>query len=457
MFSWRWKLFLIFVIISVTPLIIFYFTMLMFINISYIDNKKASLLGHAEALASGISRNGLPHTSTISYITNETSHGLRILVVDYAGLVLQDSAGSYNGRILEIPEVANAIERGSVASTRQDEQKIYAASAIGHENGYTAAVLLVASIENISNSVQMNQPAIMFTLIVIIIMTALSLVISGLVLAPLNNFLRVVSMAAEGRFEERIELKGQDEFTRLGQAFNNMAERLAQSESSRDEFVSNVSHELKTPLSSIKVLTESILIMEIVPRRMYNEFLKDINSEVDRMTNIVNGLLNLVKLDQREMALSLAPTNISRLVEDILKRLSPLARQKKLALIYENMRSVTTLADEMKLTLAISNVVENAIKYTNPYGTISVRVDSDHQFAFINVTDTGIGIAEEDQAKVFSRFYRADKTRNRETGGTGLGLAISHSTMLMHGGSIRLSSKEGEGSTFFIRLPMRRQ
>jgi signal transduction histidine kinase len=144
------------------------------------------------------------------------------------------------------------------------------------------------------------------------------------------------------------------------------------------------------------------------------------------------------------------------LVEGILKRLSPLAEQKEIVLLYEDVREVTIDADEMKLSLAISNIVENGIKYTHRKGTVKVIVDADHQNAFITIQDTGIGIVEEEQSKVFTRFYRVDKTRDRETGGTGLGLAISHATVLMHNGSIRLTSKPEEGSVFVIRIPIRR-
>ncbi|MCL2462893.1 MAG: ATP-binding protein, partial [Defluviitaleaceae bacterium] len=219
--------------------------------------------------------------------------------------------------------------------------------------------------------------------------------------------------------------------------------------------VSNVSHELRTPLSSIKVLSESILLQEAVPVDMYREFLRDITSEVDRMTNIVSDLLNLVKLDREGTALNIARTDLNKMLEGILKRMSPLAEQKNIDLIFENNREVTIDADEMKLSLAITNLVENGIKYTPEGGTVRVSVDADHQDAFIAVSDTGIGISEEELPKIFERFYRVDKTRDRETGGTGLGLAITNAAVLLHNGGIRVVSKENEGSIFTVRLPMR--
>ena len=217
-----------------------------------------------------------------------------------------------------------------------------------------------------------------------------------------------------------------------------------------------MSHELKTPLSSIKVLSESILLQENVPQEMYVEFLGDIISEVDRMTEIINDLLTLVKLDQKEVPILFTETELNKLVIDIVKRMKPLANEKKIVLHYTFLKeAILADIDKTKFVLAISNLVENAIKYTAEGGSVTITIDSDHQNAFLSVADTGIGIAEDEINKIFERFYRVDKTRNRETGGTGLGLSITHSTILMHNGSIKVTSKEQEGTTFLVRIPLR--
>ena len=216
--------------------------------------------------------------------------------------------------------------------------------------------------------------------------------------------LKVVQKITEGHLDQKIDVKGRDELAELGHAFNNMSSKLLQIDQSRQEFVSNVSHELKTPLSSIKVLSESLTLQENVPVEMYKEFLKDIDSEIDRLTAIINDLLLLVKLDQKEVPMTIKSFNLNQLVEDILKRLYPLANKKNIELIYESFREVALEADEMKITLAISNLVENAIKYTPNDGRVKVVVDADHQNAFIKVIDTGIGIPEEDYEKIFIGF-----------------------------------------------------
>lgn len=174
------------------------------------------------------------------------------------------------------------------------------------------------------------------------------------------------------------------------------------------------------------------------------------------MTEIINDLLTLVKLDQKEIPITFTEIELNQLIIDITKRMKPLADSKKIELNYILLKEkVLADIDKTKFVLAISNLVENAIKYTAEKGFITITVDSDHQNVFLSVSDTGIGIAEEEINKIFERFYRVDKTRNRETGGTGLGLSITHSTILMHNGSIKVSSKEQEGTTFLVCIPLR--
>jgi signal transduction histidine kinase len=303
----------------------------------------------------------------------------------------------------------------------------------------------------------MRETILLYTLMAAVLVFVLVFFASQLLLEPLKNILRTVQSMAEGHLNQRISVKGKDEYSQMATSFNNMSEKLEQVDKARSEFVSNVSHELKTPLSAIKVLADSIILQEEeLPIETYREFLQDITSEIDRMTYIVNDLLELVKLDRREQGIHMQPCELNQMVEAILKRLSPLAEQKRIVLLYEDVRQVTLDADAMKLSLAISNIVLNGIKYTPAGGTVKVILDADHQFAFITVHDTGIGIPEEEQSNVFNRFYRVDKTRDRGTGGTGLGLAISHAAVLLHNGNIRVSSKPDEGSVFVIRLPIRR-
>ena len=233
-----------------------------------------------------------------------------------------------------------------------------------------------------------------------------------------------------------------------------MLGRLKQLNDSREEFVSNVSHELKTPLTSMKVLADSLLAQENVPIELYQEFMGDIAKEIDRENDIISDLLTLVKMDKTVQGLNIRQININELLETILKRLKPIADKKKIEVVLESFRPVSAEIDEMKLTLAISNLVENAIKYNRDEGWVRVSLNADHKYFYVKVMDSGIGIPEEDQAHIFERFYRVDKSHSREIGGTGLGLAIARNAVIMHRGSIKVYSSKGEGTTFTVRIPL---
>ena len=218
--------------------------------------------------------------------------------------------------------------------------------------------------------------------------------------------------------------------------------------------MANVSHELKTPITSIRVLADSLLSMEEAPVELYKEFMQDISVEIDRQSKIIEDLLALVRLDKADTEMGTNLVSINELLRQILKRLRPIASQKNIEITLESIREVEAEVDEMKLSLAISNLVENAIKYNVPDGWVKVSLDADHKFFYIKISDSGIGIAPEHQEAVFERFYRVDKARTRESGGTGLGLSITRNIILRHKGIIKVSGKEGEGSVFMVRIPL---
>ena len=225
-------------------------------------------------------------------------------------------------------------------------------------------------------------------------------------------------------------------------------------DSSRQEFVSNVSHELKTPLTSMKVLADSLNGQEDVPIELYKEFMQDIGDEIDRENKIINDLLSLVKLDKSSADLNIQSMNINDLLEQIMKRLRPIAKKADVELVLESFRPVTAEVDEVKISLALTNLIENAIKYNRPEGWVHVSLNADHQHFYVKVEDSGIGIPEESQSHIFERFYRVDKSHSREIGGTGLGLAITRNVVILHRGAIKVHSVEGEGTTFIVRIPL---
>ena len=259
----------------------------------------------------------------------------------------------------------------------------------------------------------------------------------------------------EGHLEDLKVRSRYVELSRLTDSFNALLNKMQGLEESRQEFVSNVSHELKTPITSMKVLADSLLMQEDVPSEMYREFMTDMVAEIDREDKIINDLLTLVKMDKKAAALNIEPVNINALLELLLKRIKPIAAKRNIEVIFESFREVIGEVDEVKISLALSNLIENAVKYNNDGGSVHVSLNADHKFFYIKVQDNGVGIPEECQTQVFERFYRVDKARSRETGGTGLGLAITRNAILMHKGAIKLYSEPGEGTTFTVRIPLK--
>ncbi|MFQ9514914.1 MAG: ATP-binding protein [Eubacterium sp.] len=271
---------------------------------------------------------------------------------------------------------------------------------------------------------------------------------------PIKRIENSIEKISKGQLDE-VERKDYSEIEKISGEFTKMVERINTQEKSRQEFVSNVSHELKTPITSMKVLADSLLGQEGMPEELYQEFLQDISKEIDRENEIITDLLDLVKMEKSETEINISSVNINEILEAVLKRLKPIAATKNIELVFESFRPVIADVDEIKFASVVTNLVENAIKYNNTDGTVTASLNSDHQYFYLKVTDTGIGISETDQERVFERFFRVDKARARETGGTGLGLAITKEIVLKHHGSIKIHSKEGEGTTFTVRIPLK--
>ena len=260
---------------------------------------------------------------------------------------------------------------------------------------------------------------------------------------------------SQGNLQERLPEQRFAETESLAESYNEILSRLSTIDQTRSEFVSNVSHELKTPITSMKVLAESITQNEGADVDDYKEFMTDIVDEIDRETKIINDLLTLVRTDSQSNQLNFEEQSVNEMMETIIKTVRPLAKQRNIDLTYESFRDVTADIDLVKLSLAISNLIENAVKYNIESGWVRVSLNEDHKFFYVKVADSGVGIPDDAKDKVFDRFYRVDKARSRDTGGTGLGLSITRSIINAHRGTIKLYSESGKGTTFTVRIPLR--
>ncbi len=281
-------------------------------------------------------------------------------------------------------------------------------------------------------------------------------VVANLVAKRIVDFTsKITSMSDDGILDEKLDISGNDEISRLGEAFNTMSEKVLNLERQRVQFVSDASHELKTPLSSIKLMADSILQNPDISMEYVREFLDDMNNEVDRLNRIVNKLLYITKMDTYSEGdiKQLELVNLNDIVGGIEKNLQPLAKKDDITLVFTTPGEIFLMANKDVLWQGIYNIVDNALKYTAADGYVLVSMERKNGKVYIEVRDTGEGISGEDIDKIFDRFYRVDKARARSTGGTGLGLAIALAAIKYHGGEIDVKSEIGKGSSFTIILP----
>ncbi|MCR4671920.1 MAG: HAMP domain-containing protein [Lachnospiraceae bacterium] len=380
----------------------------------------------------------------------------RALIINSSYLVRFDTYGMLTGKFM--------VTKASILAMQGSEEDYYdpltdqasVTCVIKDDNEEIKGfILFFVSCSDLTNTYSsLRNTTIIVIFVFVAILTLLSFALARTFTRPFEQLGESINRISEGNFDENVNLSGFTEIETISAAFNKMKGSLKHLEETRQEFVSNVSHELKTPLTSMKVLADSLNTQDNVPLETYKDFMLDIGSEVDRENRIINDLLSLVKMDQGESQLNIANLTVNETLEAVLKPLRPIAARKGVELRFDNNRIVLADYDEVKLNIAISNLVENAIKYNIAGGWVHLSLDADETYFYITVEDSGIGIPEEYQSRIFERFYRVDKTRSRETGGTGLGLAITKEVIELHHGNIKVSSREDEGTAFAVRIPL---
>lgn len=385
------------------------------------------------------------------------TYSARIRIIDNDFVIRKDTFAYDEGKIIVASNILSAYKGNDVTEKNYNSGYIEISMPIySEDNESILGVMYLTMTDSQINVMHEYLHRIYVGLILVFSMISVILgtTVAHFCVKPLKKLGNSIVNISSGSKTDHVEKRTLYEYEKISEAVNLMLDRIRVLDNSRDEFVSNVSHELKTPMTSMKVLADSLVSQENVPVEIYQDFMKDIVTEIDRENKIISDLLSLVKVDQTNAELNIATVNINELVELILKRLKPIAVQKNIELVFESFRPVAAEIDEVKLTLAITNLVENSIKYNVDNGWVRVSVNADHKYFYIKVSDSGIGIPNECKEQIFERFYRVDKARSRESGGTGLGLAITKGVILMHKGTIKLYSKENEGTTFTVRIPL---
>lgn len=392
-------------------------------------------------------------------------YNCRIQIINSQYVVVSDTETGETGKTSISENVIRSIDGENVFIENKDEYYVEFAEPLviadptsdnNKNSNIIGAVYIHYSMEDvISYKDTLERYVIIADILLIIFAFVAAWLCSALFNRPIKKMHQSIRRITLGQTENEKHGKETLEVTEISEEFSRLVEKMKTQDKSRQEFVSNVSHELKTPLTSMKVLAESLIGNQGVPEELYQEFLQDICKEIDRENEIITDLLDLVKMEKTDVEINISSVNINEILETVLKRLKPIAESKNIELVFESFRPVIADVDELKFASVATNLVENAIKYNNMDGTVTVSLNSDHQYFYLKVIDTGIGIAEEDQEHVFERFFRVDKARARQTGGTGLGLAITKDIVLKHHGSIKIHSKEGEGTTFIVRIPLK--
>lgn len=283
-----------------------------------------------------------------------------------------------------------------------------------------------------------------------------SLFISRRIVAPVQTLNTASQHIADGQYNKRVDVVSSDELGQLAASFNQMASQLEEVESKRRQLIGDVTHELRTPLTSIKGYMEG-LVDGVLPASP--ETYDQIHNEASRLARLVDDLQELSRVEANAFSLDIHPTDLSSLVGTILKRLSPQAMKKRIALrsnLPANLQHV--LADEDRITQVLTNLAANALQYTPEDGTVTISAIQKDDEVIVSIKDSGIGIPPEHLENLFTRFYRVDKSRSRNAGGgSGIGLTIARHLVEAHGGRIWVESEgDGKGSTFSFSLKLKK-
>ncbi len=382
----------------------------------------------------------------------------RSVVTDPGGVAVFDSLsqGNAEGKILLFPEIVNALEDYDTFYSVYEDGAIESRIAIPLvKNGEVLGAVYLMQYDTdqgaLISALELNVLRISIGLEAAIIL--ISLFFSTAFSRRLRKILYSIRMMREGDYSHKIPLRGHDELDRLGREFNNLADRLEESEQRRRQFVSDASHELKTPLASIKLLSDSILQNEM-DAQTQKEFIGDIGREADRLGRLSQRLLALTKLDSDLEEEDREIVDAAVTVQKVARMLQPLAdlHQIQIECELEDACYVMTLEDD--LYQIVFNLVENAIKYNREKGWVGITLFRTKNNVHLTVADNGVGIPEDSLEHIFERFYRVDKARSRAAGGSGLGLSIVHDMVERNYGSIHVRQRQESGSVFTVTFPL---
>jgi len=420
--------------------------------------QRSAILDKAQLIVSTFSTSNRLDAEVVQEATQSVNdlHTTRVVVTDAGAYCVYDSLDAQNkqDRLILYPEVTMALDGKDAVYIRYEDGVIItkAAMPIVAYNRIIGSVYLMerdvdqaALIDGLQKMIFWISIGLEFLVITV------SILFSALFSHRIRDLFLSVRKLHGGDYSVRLSERGHDEVSQLSGAFNKLAKRLDQSEQVRKQFVSNASHELKTPLASIKLLTDSILQNDMDQGTM-REFVADVGNEADRLTRLSAKLLELTRLDsqpseEKEM------TVVRPVADRVLRMLTPVARNQQVHLNLDCPEDIVVLAMADDLYQILFNLVENGVKYNTSGGEVWLRASHTTDSSIIAVEDSGLGIPDSEKPHIFERFYRIDKARSRKAGGAGLGLSIVYDMVHRNDGSVTVTDREGGGSCFRLCFP----
>ena len=379
----------------------------------------------------------------------------RLIVTDQSARVLYDSLNAEPDYYALFPEILCAMEGNDVFFSQYHDGVIqsHAATPIVSYRTTLGCVYMMEYDTDQGSLIQSLQHTVLrITLILEIVVILFSFIFSKTYSYRLRKIMNSMRIIQQGDYTHKLKLGGHDELSFLGDEFNDLTERLQTSEQKRSRFVSDASHELKTPLASIKLLTDSILQNDM-DMETVREFVSDIGNEADRLTRTTGKLLSLTKVDG-QLTEDCEIINMAPTVERVVRMLSGIAQQNHITIESDLSEDSPVLILEDDLYQIAFNLIENGIKYNVSGGKLAVKLMCQNDNAILQVSDTGMGIPEDALSHIFERFYRVDKARSRATGGSGLGLAIVRAIVQRNRGEITVATEVGKGTVFTVSFPV---
>ena len=421
-------------------------------------SKQGPMQSRASAMASSLSAMEVLIPEGVQQVVQllNTAGLDRVIITDAQGAVLYDAGGSDDGSGGAENELRRALDGETVFVSRFRDGAFFSSAAQPiRSRGATIGAVYVHEYDAEQGEILLRLQSTLRNISLIVGALSLLLLVafSGALTRRMKDLVRAIRIVRDGSYDYRLRTRGHDEITELGDEFNNMTAKLDETDKLRRRFVSDASHELKTPLASIRLLSDSIAQSENMDPETMREFVTDIGTEAERLQRTTDKLLSLTKLDAAPPERQTEPVDVSAVARDTLRLLLPLAEKQQVTLHHALAVDCTVRGVADEIYQIIFNLVENAIKYNNAGGEVCLSVSRSDGDVAIVVEDTGIGIPEEDLPHIFTRFYRVDKARSRASGGSGLGLSIVWDAARLNGGTVRAEQREGGGSRFTACFP----